>query len=355
MSAAGPDNRADDRTLAIRPRTVVTVLALILAFGLAIAFVLNAWRPISWVAVAAFLAMALNPPVAALERRGVPRAPAAGAVFASALALFGGLGWLILPPLLAQAQAFLDAIPALLANLTAGRGPLGFLERDYGIVARVTEALQRRELSETAVSLASTIAGTFLALLTITFLTFFLMLEGRTWVERILGLIPAGSRERWRRGSEDVYRMAVGFAVGNVLISGIAGAVVFTALSLASVPYALPLAVLVALLDLVPLAGALIAGAIVTGVAFTISPATGIGILIVVFAYQQLENHLLQPLIYGRTVKLSPLVVLVSVLIGIELAGILGALAAIPVAAAAQIVIIEFLALRRERACPETD
>jgi predicted PurR-regulated permease PerM len=115
------------------------------------------------------------------------------------------------------------------------------------------------------------------------------------------------------------------------------------------VPYAVALGLLVALLDLVPLAGATVAGIIVVGVAFLHSVPAGIVLLIFVIVYQQLENHFLQPTIYGRTVQLSPLVVLISVLVGAELAGVLGALAAIPVAGSIQVLIRDLLAQRRLR------
>jgi predicted PurR-regulated permease PerM len=115
------------------------------------------------------------------------------------------------------------------------------------------------------------------------------------------------------------------------------------------VPYAVALGLLVAILDLIPLAGATIAGIIVVTVSFLHSVPAGIVVAIFVIGYQQLENHVLQPVIYGRTVQLSPLIVLVSILIGAELAGILGALAAIPVAGTLQVLIRDYLSTRRER------
>jgi predicted PurR-regulated permease PerM len=113
------------------------------------------------------------------------------------------------------------------------------------------------------------------------------------------------------------------------------------------VPYAVALGLLVAFLDLIPLAGATVAGIIVAIVALLHSIPAGIIVIVFFIAYQQLENHVLQPVIYGRTVQLSPLVVLVSVLVGAELAGILGALAAIPVAGSLQVVIRDQLAHRK--------
>ena len=113
------------------------------------------------------------------------------------------------------------------------------------------------------------------------------------------------------------------------------------------VPYAVALGLLVAVLDLIPLAGATVAGVIVAVVAFLHSIPAGIVAVTFFVVYQQIENHFLQPVIYGRTVQLSPLVVLVSVLVGAELAGILGALAAIPVAGSIQVIVRDQLAHRR--------
>ena len=116
------------------------------------------------------------------------------------------------------------------------------------------------------------------------------------------------------------------------------------------VPFAVALGLLVGLLDLIPLVGATIAAVIVVAVAFLHSPVAGIVMVVFFILYQQFENHVLQPLVYNRTVALSPLAILISVLIGAELAGVLGALGAIPVAARSRSLILDFLRARRERA-----
>ena len=168
--------------------------------------------------------------------------------------------------------------------------------------------------------------------MTIAFLTLFMLLEGPTWVERIYGLLPAEHQPRWRRIGYDIYRTIGGYVTGNLAISLIAGIVSTAVLLALGVPYAVALGLVVAILDLVPLAGATIAAVLVTTVAFLDSTTSGIIVLIFFILYQQLENHVLQPVVYGRTVKLSPLAVLIAVLIGAQLAGVVGALAAIPVA-----------------------
>ena len=136
---------------------------------------------------------------------------------------------------------------------------------------------------------------------------------------------------------------------GNLLISLIAGASATIVLAVMGVPFAVALGLLVAVLDLIPLAGATVAGVIVVGVSFIHSVPAGIVVLVFFVLYQQLENHFLQPLVYGRTVQLSPLVVLIAVLLGASIAGILGALAAIPVAGSIQVILRDVFATRRAK------
>ena len=180
-------------------------------------------------------------------------------------------------------------------------------------------------------------------------MTFFMLLEGRDWVERFYSLLPEPSQPRWRAVGHDIYRTVGGYVTGNLLISLIAGVTATIVLLVMGVPYAVALGLIVAVLDLIPLAGATLAAIIVTTVAFLHSAPAGIVVLVFFIVYQQLENHFLQPVIYGRTVQLSPLAVLVAVLIGAELAGILGALAAIPTAGSLQVIIKDALAARRAR------
>jgi len=210
-------------------------------------------------------------------------------------------------------------------------------------------------LSGAALSVTKSVITILLATVTIIFLTFFMLLEGRSWADRVYTLFPEHSRERWQRVGDDIYKTVGGYVTGNILISLIAGICATAVLLIMGVPYAVALGLLVALLDLIPLAGATVAGIVIVGVAFLHSVPAGIVVLIFVIVYQQLENHFLQPVIYGRTVQLSPLVVLVSVLVGAELAGILGALAAIPVAGSIQVLVRDWLAQRNPPALEPGD
>jgi len=194
------------------------------------------------------------------------------------------------------------------------------------------------------------VVAAVVATVTIAFMTFFMLLEGPAWMERIYGLLRPESQPRWRAVGRDIYRTVGGYVTGNLLISLIAGVSTAVVLLIMGVPYYVALGLIVGILDLIPLAGATIAGIIVGAVAFVHSIVAGIVVVVFFIVYQQIENHLLQPVVYGRTVQLSPLAVLISVLIGAEVAGVLGALAAIPVAGALQVLVRDVLAHRRASA-----
>ena len=205
--------------------------------------------------------------------------------------------------------------------------------------------------SGTAFAVTKGVVTAVVATLTIAFLTFFMLLEGPRWVERFYALLPEEKQPRWRAVGSQIYRTVGGYVTGNLSISVIAGTASTIALTALGVPYALALGLLVAILDLIPLAGATIAAVAVSTVAFLDSIQSGIIILVFFIVYQQLENHVLQPIVYGDRAALAargP----DRVLIGAELAGVVGALAAIPVAGTIQVVLVDWLAHRRAWAAP---
>jgi len=342
-----------DRIVHFRPRTIFSILAILLAVGVVLYVLYVARHVLSWLLVALFLALALNPAVEWFQRRGLGRGLAAGITFILAILVVVGLGWLFIPALVDQVNSFAEKVPDYIHDLTHGRGRLGFLETKYHIVERVKSAVDNNGVGKLAIGAGAALAVTksvisaVVATLTIVFLTFFLVLEGPMWTERIFGLISEEKRPRWRSVAHDVYRTVGGYVTGNLLISLIAGISSGIVLWATGVPFAIALGLLVGLLDLIPLAGATIAAVVVVLVAIAAQGATAAIIVGVFFViYQQVENHVIQPLVYGRTVQLSPLAVLVSVLIGAELAGVLGALAAIPVAGALQVLLVDWRAHR---------
>jgi predicted PurR-regulated permease PerM len=341
--------------VAVRPRTVLLVLGITVLVGVVLLLGYLAWHVLTWILIAILLAAALNPAVEAVERRGLGRGWAATVVFVLALLVLSAIGFLVIPPLVAQVSDFIQAVPDFIDDLTAGRGPLGFLQDEYQIVDRIREAVDREGaagvlgLSEPVLDIVRSIVTAVVGTVTIVFLTYFMLLEGPRTIQRSLGLLPEGTRARYERVLQDIYRTISGYVSGNLLISLIAGTISTVVLFAVGSDYAVALGLLVAILDLIPLAGATLAAILVSTV-ILIETDWIRGVIVVGFfvAYQQLENHVLQPLVYGRTVQLSPLAVLCAVLVGAELAGILGALVAIPVAGSLLAVGREVLLYRRE-------
>jgi predicted PurR-regulated permease PerM len=346
-----------DRFVHFPARTVFVVLAIVLAVAAALQVIWISRHVISWILISLFLALAMNPLVEFLQRHGLKRRGlATGATYLIVLAGIVGIGALFVPTLVHQTNSFVDKVPDYVDDLTSGRGKLGFLQTKYHIVDKVRDSLKGGGgakkllgLSGTAVSVTKGVITAVVATVTIAFMTFFMLLEGPAWVERFLGLAPPESRERWRRVGHDIYRTVGGYVTGNLLISLIAGTAATIVLVATRVPFAVALGLIVAILDLIPLAGATLAAIIVGLVAFLHSIVAGIVVVVFFIVYQQIENHLLQPVVYGRTVQLSPLVVLIAVLIGAELAGVLGALGAIPVAGAIQVLLVDWNRSRRAK------
>jgi predicted PurR-regulated permease PerM len=343
-----------ERLVDLRTRTILRLILITLGVAAVLAVLWTARHILAWVGIALFLALALDPLVSWIQRHArLGRASAIAVAYLMVMIAVVAIGWTFVPKLIDEVNGFVDALPNYVHDLTHGRGRLGFLENKYHVVEKVRQQVREGGakrllgLSGAALSITKSVITIVAASITIIFLTFFMLLEGGGWAERFYQLFPEESQPRLRTVGHDIYRTVGGYVTGNIVISLIAGTSITIVLLILGVPYAVALGLLVAVLDLVPLAGATIAGIIVAVVAFLHSVPAGIVAVTFFIVYQQLENHFLQPVIYGRTVQLSPLVVLIAVLVGAELAGILGALAAIPIAGAIQVIVRDQLAYRR--------
>ncbi|SCG74346.1 AI-2E family transporter [Micromonospora inositola] len=336
---------AQDRTTA---RRALIVIGLVLATLLGLTLVWATRRVLIWTLVAAFFAVALKPLVDRLQRRWVRhRALAILLVFLATFVLLGALAALIVLPLVDEVGRFADRAPELLREARAGRGPVGelltrFRLREYA--NRHADQLQQygSRLGQPAVGLVRGVLQTIVGLVTVIVLAFLMVLEAPKIIAGVLALAGDGGTERLRRVGRDSARTITGYLTGNLLISVICGGLTFLVLLLTGVPFAAVIALLVAIADLIPLVGATLGAIIAAGAGFLHSPTAGVVVLVFFVVYQQAENHLLQPVIMSRAVRLNPLTVLVSVLLAAELAGLVGALLAIPAAGIAQILLREF-------------
>jgi predicted PurR-regulated permease PerM len=341
----------------LTPRVVlmVTLTALMLLGTLYLLWELR--EIIRWCALAIFLAAALNPAVDWLDRKRLPRALAILLVYLVLLLFIVGVGALLLPPLVEQSQALTSFVIDLVREPQgpsqqalqdlADRYSLGsFLDALRAQLSSLPERLL--DATTQLFSVTRSVVGGVVSLLSILLLTFFLLLDGRRFVEVGLAHFTSSQQLRLRRLLDQSAAAVSGYITGNLVISLIAGIAAFIVLKIVGVPYALTLALVIAVFDLIPLIGATIGALIVIIVGFFVSPVTGVILVVYFVVYQQFENNVLQPLIYGRQVHLHPIVVFLAAVAGAELLGILGALLAIPVAEIIRILGAEWLAFRAE-------
>ena len=307
-----------------QPRSILTALGVLLAVIAAVEFMLLAQAGLTLVVIALFLALALNPAVEFVQRRGLRRGSAVGVVYVLALAVLALLGSVFIPPLVDQITKLVNALPNLVDELTRGHGPLGFLERRYQVVERVRSATSGRTPAAcsgrraSALTAVKGIAATVVGAIVIAFLTFFMLLEGPEWRRRCTELISESNRGVVERIGAGVYRSVGGFVTGNLLASLLAGLVATIIMLVTGVPYAVPLGLFVAIIELVPYVGPLVATVVVTAVALTVGTVSALVALGLLVAYHAVEGHTLRPFLYGRAVKLSPLAVLVAIILGTD-------------------------------------
>ncbi len=344
MEPGGEHTQLPPQAVTITTRSIVKVFFTVVALS-ALTYVLYVVRDVLLlVFIAGFLAVALGPAVDKLSQGRVPRVGAILLVYLGILAAIVGVGLLVVPPVVEQVDNLVQDVPGYLADL---RQNDTFRQYDdkYDLSQKLNEQASSlpSRLGDAAGALQSVTVGVFSAgvqLITVLTMTFFLLLDGRRFVEFALSFRGRRGEERLRPLAEDIYKSTAGYVAGALTLGTIAGTSAFIVLELLGTPFAVPLAVLMFFLDLVPLVGATIAGVIIAIVtAFTDFPADTIVWVVFFLIYQQVENNVLQPFVYKRAVSVAPLLVIVSILIGSSLLGVLGALIAIPVAAAIQIVV----------------
>jgi len=304
--------------------------------------------------IAAFIAIGLDPAVRWLVRRGLSRPVAVAVIAVVALGLFAGFLAAAFPPLAREATQLVDAAPRYARDLQDQRNTLGRLNAKYHVAQRVQQSLQQGVSVKTAGGLLSAgtaiLSFTFQLLLTLVLVVYFLADLPRI-KQAVYRLVPLRHRPRFGLLADEVVTRVGGYVLGNVATSVVAIVTSYILLLILGVPYALVLSVLTGILDLIPLVGSSIAGVIVALVALaTVSPTASLITVVFHVIYRVFEDYLLNPRVLRRTVDVSPLVTIVAVILGGALLGIVGALVAVPAAAAVQLVLTEVVYPARDRA-----
>src|ERR671911_3200959 len=317
---------------------------------------------VGWFVIALFLAAVLSPAVNWLERRFrlINRPLAIGLTYLGVLVALLLVVLIFVPVLTDQINGFIKFVTTA-AN--APEGPTEYIEglaKDNGLgglFQRFSDQLDelRKQLGGVLQNLLSasgqialSVAGMIAALATVLTLTFFLLLGSERYVNAGVGLFAERHQPLVRRLLSQSAGAISGYVTGNLAISVICGITTFIVLLILGMPYAAPLALLVAVLDLIPLVGATLGGALLVVVGLFVEPWKAVVLLIFVLVYQQVESNLLQPLVYSQAGQLNGLVILIALLVGGQLLGIPGALLAIPVAEIIRILITEIRDYRRE-------
>ncbi|HEX5749419.1 MAG TPA: AI-2E family transporter [Archangium sp.] len=335
----------------VTPRTVWTVALHVLALVAVLWLLARAWTVLSWVLVALFLALAAHPLVRWMERHHVRRGLAVFSVALLGLGLLSALLMTLVPMLIEQGLALVRAAPDYVDQLQH----LSWVEKldeRYDVIDRVaTELRQHIPMAPGPyIGVVTDLLQRLAAVVTISVLTIFFLLFGPDLFDKTLQWVEPSRREHWRGLAHEMHRTVGGYVAGAFLISFIGGVVTAVSTLLLGVPYFMALGLAMAVLGLIPFVGSTLGLFLVAGTTFaSVGTKAGFIAVAIFVVYQQVEGNLLQPLIQRRTLKMNPLLIALVMLVGTALAGLLGALLALPIAGAVQVLLEDRLARMQEQ------
>jgi predicted PurR-regulated permease PerM len=308
------------------------------------------------VVIALFIAVGLDPAVRWLVRRGLRRGVAVGIIFLAAFLLLGIFLAAVIPPLVREGGELFSNLPGYVDRLPQQSGLYRDLSERYDLTAKLSELSRNlpQKLAGNAWGFAWKFLSTLASVLTVLVFTIYFMADLPRLRRGLVRLFPRPRRPQAAEVVNVVVEKVGAYMVGNLIVSLVAGVTSFAVLMVMGVPYALPLAVAVAITDLIPMVGATVGAVLVTGITFfttNLWPET-IVIIAFFFVYQQLENYLLVPRVMRNTVDISSLAVLLSALVGGSVLGAMGAVMAIPIAAAVKVVLTPMIERHTESAPP---
>jgi predicted PurR-regulated permease PerM len=329
-------------------RTLFTLLL----FGLLVALGIASLGSLLSIFVAGVLALGLDPVVSALVRKGWKRGPAACFVLAMLFVIAFFIVVITVGPLWNQVVDFVHKIPDYWEDISNSDLFQQFVSN--GTQADVKSwlkdaAAEIPNAASTLLGAAGGVFGSVLSLVTLTFLSLFLLMERPTITDWLFGFLEPHQERRWRPVLEESIEAISSSLIGNVAISMVAATVAGLSAWILGLPFPIVLAVLTGFLDLIPQVGATIAAVILTAVALTVSTEAAVITVVIQLIYQQVENYIVYPLVYRRAVELSAFTTIVSVLIASSILGIVGAILAVPFAAVIKIVVREAGRPRRAR------
>lgn len=352
-------------SLIITPESFIRLaLMIVVTIGLLMA-VRQAHHALVLVFAAFFLALALNAPVNWVSQR-IPGKMRGSRSLATSLSFFIVVLFLgiflasVVPPLVRQTSSFVGVVPSLVKDYQSQNSPVGKIVRKYHLekqVNKVSSQLSDRikNAGGSAFGAFQKVGSSLFAILTILVLTFMMLVEGPAWLLFAQEVIPKRHIPMAKRLGHDMYRVIKGYVNGQVTLAALASVLILPALLILHIGYPIALMVLIFVCGLIPMVGHTIGAIIVTLVALFHSTSSAVIILIYYILYQQIENYLIQPKIQANSTNMSPLLVFISVVVGVSFGGLLGGLVAIPVAGCLRIALLEYLRSQRIIDTPEFD
>ena len=360
----GPDAPRRERLFAaasakgVPLRTILTIDAVVIVTWVLYRLLGRLREVILWTLIAAFVALVLNPSVVFLQQHRFRRGTAVGVVFVVAVMFFAGLLVLFGYPLVNSITHVAERLPTMVGQVQKGHGWLAHTLKRLGLLSWVQKNAPKlktaaNNLGKPALTvganLGKAVASTMLAFTSIAFLSLFMLLEAPNLRRGLLGSLRPDRRRTVEGIAHTVSRSVTSYVLGAIGLSVLFGVVVLVTMFILGVPFALLIALWVALVAMIPLVGGLIAGVPSVVLAFLHSPTAGVVMVIVFIGFQLVENHFLYPVVMSRTVRMNPLWVLLAVLIGANLGGVFGsslgalagAIVAIPVGGALQVIFRE--------------
>ncbi|QDY11900.1 AI-2E family transporter [Micromonospora sp. HM134] len=311
----------------------------------------NAGGILVLVVIALFLAVGLNPAVVRLRRWGLPHGLAVTVVALTlVLLIVAGLVALV-PPVVTQTGQFIDQLPSYVEELRRNRTVNDLVVR-YDVMQRV-QALANADTVGRALGGvlggAQLIFGTIFRVLTVLVLTIYFLAYFDRLRDLGYALVPRSRRQRVSLIGDEILTKVGAYMVGALSIAVLAGATSFVFALVVGLPYPFALAVVVAVTDLIPQIGATLGAVVVSLVGFATALPVGIACVVFFVLYQQVENYLIYPKIMRRSVEVNEVAALLAALLGVALMGVVGALIAIPVVAALQLILREVVLPRQDR------
>ncbi len=344
--------------LDVENRTIVRVVLIMTAIWLGIQLVIQIQHALILILVSFFLAMALNKPVnlvvAKLTKGKGGRGLATGIAYLAVLTVVGGFIYLTVPPLVNGTTDLINEIPAKIEELndSSNGGTIADFIEKYDLQDEADEVVANatKELSglvTPVVSGAGKVAAGIISVLTVLVLTFFMLVEGPSWMRRFWEFTPKKQLEHNKKLATQMQGVVTSYVNGQFVIALLAGVSSLVIMLILGLPNAIALAGVVAMFALIPMIGAIMGSLIVILVALSQSFAAALIMLVFFIIYQQVENNTIQPYIQSRALNLSPLIILAAVIVGFSIGGILGGFLAIPTVAAGQILLLDYLDRRK--------